>query len=107
MWEWYLFLAARPKDLYMCMCTHTCMATKTITIMDDAYTLLLRNKMNSESFSDVIRRFFSRKKSILEFAGAWDDMSEKEAEELKENIKKVRINLNKSIAKKVKENDMS
>jgi len=34
-------------------------------------------------------------------------MSEKEAEELKENIKKVRINLNKSIAKKVKENDMS
>ncbi len=39
------------------------MATKTITIMDDAYDLLTDNKLKEESFSEEIRRIFSKKKA--------------------------------------------
>lgn len=87
----------------MCMC----MATKTISIMDDAYMLLLRNKMRNESFSEVIRRHFKKKRDIMEFAGAWNDMDNEEVDELKENIRKVREGFNRSIKKRIKENDLS
>ena len=62
------------------------MGTKTITLMDDAYKRLKTLKGPEESFSDIVRRLTSEKGSILEFAGAWKDMSEKEAEELKKKI---------------------
>ncbi|MEK6850002.1 MAG: antitoxin VapB family protein [Nanoarchaeota archaeon] len=78
------------------------MATKTITIMDDAYMLLLRNKMKSESFSEVIRRHFTRKRNIMEFAGAWKDMSDKEAEELKRNIENIGKRMTIELARKLK-----
>lgn len=78
-----------------------CMATKTITIMDDAYLLLARKKLNNESFSDTLRRILSRdKKGIMEFAGAWKDMSDKDAENLYSNIKKVRKRLISGVIKR-------
>ena len=69
------------------MCTHMCMGTKTISIMDDAYKILLRNKMKDESFSEVIRRHFSRKQSLMQFAGAWRDVSDEERKNKKEHKK--------------------
>jgi len=36
------------------------MTTKTITIMEDAYEMLLSNKRTGESFSEQIRRAFSK-----------------------------------------------
>ena len=86
------------------MCTHMCMATKNISIMDDVYKLLSLRKMVNESFSDVIRRELNKKRSIMEFAGAWKDMSDKDAEELKNNVKKIRQNLGKSLLKKSRSN---
>lgn len=62
------------------------MATKTISIMDDVYRLLVLNKLAGESFSDVMRRTLKRKRNIMEFAGAWSDMSEKETEKMKKDI---------------------
>ena len=67
-----------------------CMATKTISIMEDAYKLLLIRKLQGESFSDVIRRILRRKVGIMEFAGAWKDISNKKVEEMKKNIKELR-----------------
>jgi len=81
-----------------------CMATKNISIMDDVYKLLSLRKMVNESFSDVIRRELNKKRSIMEFAGAWKDMSDKDAEELKNNVKKIRQNLGKSLLKKSRSN---
>jgi len=49
------------------------MATKTITIMEDAYERLARAKLPNESFSDVIRRELSPKKDLLKLWGAWDE----------------------------------
>lgn len=79
------------------------MATKTISIMDDVYKLLLMNKGKNESFSDVIRRILIRKKDIMEYAGAWKNISDKDIKEMKENIKELR----NSSTKQLMENDMS
>lgn len=85
------------------MCTHMCMGTKNISIMEDVYKLLLARKMTDESFSDVIRRELKRKRDIMEFAGAWKDLvSNKEAEEMKKTIKEFRKNALKGTLRRIK-----
>jgi len=74
------------KDLNTHTHTHTYMGTKTISIMDDAYELLKRNKNKGESFSDVIRRT-APKKNILKYAGIWKDM---DTEKMKKRILRLR-----------------
>lgn len=58
---------------------------KTITISKDAYEILVREKREGESFSDVIRRL-SQRKSIMDLAGAWKDMTDEEYDEWMEAI---------------------
>ncbi len=62
------------------------MATKTLTITEDAYERLAHLKQGSESFSEVIIRSFP-KRSLMEIAGI---LSEKEADELEAHIKERR-----------------
>ena len=62
------------------------MATKTISITEDAYERLRTNKMENESFTDVINRI-TNKRSIMELAGI---LTNKEADELKKNISEIR-----------------
>ena len=76
------------------------MATKTLTIMEDAYNLLAENKMENESFSDEIRRILSvkKKRPLSDFFGI---LSEEEGEDIlkalewkrKENRKLIRARL--------------
>jgi predicted CopG family antitoxin len=70
------------------------MTTKTLTIMEDAYKLLLNNKFENESFSETIRRILSKKKKNLnDFFGI---ISSEEGEKMKkdlENIKKINIKI--------------
>lgn len=54
--------------------------------MDDAYTLLAKNKKEGESFSEVIRRLIPRKKNIMDCAGLWKNLSEDEIQEMKKDI---------------------
>lgn len=63
------------------------MATKTITIMDDAYELLARAKLPEESFSDTIRRVIGEDDDIERFFGCWSDEF---AESVKKNIEERR-----------------
>lgn len=62
------------------------MGTKTISIMDDAYEILKKNKRKGESFSDVIRRTFPRK-NIMRFAGLWKNV---DTEKMKKDIQELR-----------------
>ena len=84
------------------MCTHTCMcmATKTITITEDAYGILAGLKRKDESFSEVINRTF-KKGDIMKFAGMWGDMTDKEADERKENLRKMREFSDKKLYEKL------
>ena len=70
--------------------------------MEDAYEILSRNKAKNESFSQVIRRTMKRKKDIMEFAGAWKNISDEEAEKMKSNILKLRKNSTKELMEKYK-----
>ena len=62
--------------------------TKVISISDDAYELLKRFKMN-KSFSEVIIEIVGdkSKNSLMEFAGI---LTDKEANEMKKNIRETR-----------------
>ncbi|MFH1425709.1 MAG: antitoxin VapB family protein [archaeon] len=75
------------------------MATKTISIMEDVYNLLVRNKIKNESFSDVIRKNLTRKKNIMDFAGAWKSMNEKSFEKVKKDIKALKKRSTKELIK--------
>ncbi|PIN78427.1 hypothetical protein COV16_05915 [Candidatus Woesearchaeota archaeon CG10_big_fil_rev_8_21_14_0_10_34_8] len=64
------------------------MATKTLTIIEDAYNLLKENKLKEESFSEEIRRLFSRKskRSLKDFFGILND----NAEAMQKDLAKIR-----------------
>lgn len=66
------------------------MATKTISIMNDVYDLLAARKAKGESFSDVLRKTLHKKRSIMEFAGAWSHVSDADIEVMKGEIAKLR-----------------
>ena len=72
---------------YIYLYTYTdIMGTKTISIMDDAYEMLVGSKLEDESFSDEVRRLVKTKSSIMDLAGAWKDISETDAERMKARI---------------------
>lgn len=63
------------------------MATKTISITEEAYERLKVEKKENESFTDVINRVTGRR-SLLELAGILND---NEADELRKHIKDMRL----------------
>jgi len=69
------------------------MATKSITITEDAYNRLAALKQENESFSEVIKRIVPRR-SLLELAGI---LTEKEGEELKSIIKESRKRMRRRV----------
>ncbi|OGI64012.1 hypothetical protein A2642_00545 [Candidatus Nomurabacteria bacterium RIFCSPHIGHO2_01_FULL_39_10] len=62
------------------------MATKTLTITEDAYERLAATKEENESFSEVINRI-TNKVSLLSMAGI---LSEQEADRIEQRIKNMR-----------------
>ena len=57
------------------------MATKTLTITEDAYNLLVQNKLDDESFSMEIKRLLSFKprRPLTDFLGVLSDETGKKA----------------------------
>ena len=82
----------------MCMC----MATKNISIMDDVYDILISNKRENESFSEVIRRISGRKKDIMRFAGSWSFMSDKDVKIVEDNIELMKRKSTGDLLRKLK-----
>lgn len=67
-------------------CTYTyCMATKTITITNEAYEKLAMLKEPRESFSEVINRIAS-KHSVFELIGL---LTEEEAKDMKKHVEEL------------------
>ena len=76
------------------------MGTKTISIMDDVYEALVRNKKPNESFSEELRRLVSKNGDIMECAGLWAHMTDKEAENMKKHIEDFGKKFTKSLLKR-------
>ena len=83
------------------------MVTKTITIMDDAYEMLANKKNKGESFSEVIRRLVKPKVDIMQFAGAWKDISDKEIDDMKSTIGEMKKRSTMELHRRLKNNDLS
>jgi predicted CopG family antitoxin len=58
--------------------TYTVMGTKTISITEEAYEALLREKGNKESFTDTILRITKKSGKIADCFGAWKMTDEEE-----------------------------
>ena len=76
------------------------MGTKTISIMGDVYELLVRNKKPDESFSEELRRLVPKNRNIMECAGLWAHMNDKEAEDMKKHIGNFGKKFTKSLLKR-------
>jgi len=63
------------------------MPTKTITIMEEAYNALLKEKGKDESFTDVILKLSDRKGKLADSAGKWE-MSEGEWKKINSELRK-------------------
>ncbi len=63
------------------------MASKTITITEDVYKMLKRQKKKEESFSDLLRRLsiLGNGDSLSNFFGEWE-MDDEEYEKIKKNL---------------------
>ena len=57
------------------------MATKTITLTDEAYQQLRAMKRDDESFTDVVLRVTGSEKDIMKGFGSWADTDLREAVE--------------------------
>ena len=58
--------------------TYIFMGTKTISIKDEAYEALLREKIKKESFTDTILRITKKSGKISDCFGAWKMTDEEE-----------------------------
>jgi len=76
------------------------MVTKNIAITEEAYGLLARHKHPDESFSEVIKEHFKKKRHLLDYAGAWADMPEKEWKALQKAMGESRKGLNQSFKRR-------
>jgi predicted CopG family antitoxin len=54
------------------------MGTKTISITEEAYDALLREKVNKESFTETILRITKKSGKIADCFGAWKMTNEEE-----------------------------
>ena len=83
-----LFKLLEYQKIYKCIHIRVCMATKTISITEEAYKLLVRRRLREqESFSQVISREFNGKERLRELFGL---LKGKSGEEFKKNIEKNR-----------------
>ena len=74
--------------IIFCVCVYVCMTSKTVNLSEEAYERLKKwKKTDDESFSSVIVRVLPKSrdlKTLLE--DAEPDLTEEEAEKLKEDI---------------------
>lgn len=65
--------------------TYTVMATKTISITEEAYAALLSEKQNSESFTQTILRLTKKKGKLADSFGKWK-MTDQEEQKMQSEL---------------------
>jgi predicted CopG family antitoxin len=59
------------------------MSAKTVALDDEAYEMLRRQRRAGETFSEAVKRLSGRRRSILTYAGIWQDIPAEELERIK------------------------
>ena len=59
------------------------MAAKTVALDAEAYELLRRQRRSGVTFSQAVKRIAGRRKSILEFAGMWQDIPDEDFQKIR------------------------
>jgi len=77
------------ERIYICVCVHRIMTTRTLSVTDDVYKRLKRLKLKGESFSDTIRRLTERAR-VSECAGMWGDLTPEELKAIESAISETR-----------------
>jgi len=67
--------------------TYILMATKTISITEEAYEALIREKIDKESFTETILRITKKSGKLSDSFGAWK-MTDEEAEKMRSDLDK-------------------
>jgi predicted CopG family antitoxin len=66
------------------------MASKNVALDMEAYEMLRAEKGEGESFSDAVKRLARKRRSPMDFAGAWKDMPKKDLERIREFLRRAR-----------------
>ena len=66
---------------------NTVMGVKTITVTEEAYKMLAKEKKEDESFSEVIKRLTRERGKLSDSLGAWK-MTDQEAQEIFSSLKR-------------------
>ncbi len=70
------------------MCTY--MSSKNISLKEETYELISREKLPDESFSDAIERLVKRRGKLMDAIDSWEDIDEEEVNKIEKNIEKAR-----------------
>ncbi len=73
------------------------MPSKKISLKEETYELISREKLPSESLSDTIERLVKRRGKLMDAVESWEEIDEDEVDEIEENIEKVRKRLTSDI----------
>lgn len=71
--------------------------TKTVSVTEEAYDALTREKREGESFTDVIIRLTKRRARLSDFAGIWKDIPEGDLKEAQEKLRTLWISFEKEV----------
>ncbi|MGM0405782.1 MAG: antitoxin VapB family protein [Thermoplasmatota archaeon] len=66
------------------------MTSKNVSLKEETYELISREKLPGESFSDTIERLVKRRGKLMDAVKSWDEVDKDEVDEIEENIEKAR-----------------
>lgn len=74
-----------------------CMASKTISVAEEVYSLLEKEKAPGESFSETLARLVHNRGKLSDCAGLLEGLSEEEMADIEHGIKEVRASANRRV----------
>ncbi len=83
--------------IYICICRVMRMVSKTISVTEEVYDLLDKEKLPGESFSETLTRLVKDKGAISDIAGAWADLTVEESTSIERGMDDVRKSANKRV----------
>lgn len=69
---------------------YMCMTSKNVSLKEEVYELISREKIPGESFSDTLERLVNRRGKLMDAVMSWEKVDGEEVDIIEDNIEKVR-----------------